>query len=243
MKKNLFIGGLAIAGFLVVGTANAQMVSGYGTNGGGMMGSWTYPAASSTLSASDTQMITEGKALYAQLQAKQISCSQLTSDNYEQLGEYFMDQATGASHAAMDSMMSGVMGEQGDQAIHIAWGEQYSGCVANATLSNGSWNSMMQGGGSTPWNKNYGFMPMMGYYGEYNYGPMMGYGYGWFGWIFDVLFWILIVFGIVMLVRRLNHSHHGWRDERSATDILKERYARGEIDKKEYEEKRKDLES
>ncbi|MFZ1910646.1 MAG: SHOCT domain-containing protein [Burkholderiales bacterium] len=81
------------------------------------------------------------------------------------------------------------------------------------------------------------------------YGPGMMGGYGWgggwgFGAIGMVLWWILIVLGIVLLARWLL-SGSPRRGEQGSTgralDILKERYARGEIDKQEYEEKKRDL--
>ncbi len=73
------------------------------------------------------------------------------------------------------------------------------------------------------------------------YNSMMGWGG--FGGIFMIFWWILIVAGIVLFVRWLiNESAKGSRkDEKTALDILKERYANGEIDKKEFEEKKKDL--
>ncbi|HUZ93239.1 MAG TPA: SHOCT domain-containing protein [Candidatus Paceibacterota bacterium] len=83
-------------------------------------------------------------------------------------------------------------------------------------------------------------------YGYYGYGPMMGYGYGdWFGWIFMILFWALVIAAIVFIVRRFGHGRrHGWHDHgHLAVDILKERYAKGEIDRKEFEEKKKDIEA
>jgi len=76
---------------------------------------------------------------------------------------------------------------------------------------------------------------------------MSGYGYGMaggFGWIFMVLWWVLIVIGIVALVKWVATSAPaGGRgsDGSRALDILKERYARGEIDDQEYQKRKHDL--
>jgi len=35
------------------------------------------------------------------------------------------------------------------------------------------------------------------YYGV----PMMGYGFSWFGAIFMILFWILVIAGIIVIIR------------------------------------------
>ena len=73
-------------------------------------------------------------------------------------------------------------------------------------------------------------------------GMMGGYGGGWFGSIIMVVFWIVVIIGIVFLIRWLVQSGgHGARSEESALEILKKRYARGEIDKKEFEARKKDL--
>lgn len=77
---------------------------------------------------------------------------------------------------------------------------------------------------------------------------MWGYdGYGWGGFGMGIgmfLFWGLIIAVIVLLVRGFG-SRSGSNEprlrEKTALDILGERYARGEIDKSEFEEKRRDL--
>jgi putative membrane protein len=90
-----------------------------------------------------------------------------------------------------------------------------------------------------------------GYGTGYGYGMgsgmMGGYGMGWFGEIFMILFWILIIVGLVFFIKwlvrsRKGHSSRSWKgSSSSALDILKERYARGEISKQEFEEKKRDL--
>ena len=76
-----------------------------------------------------------------------------------------------------------------------------------------------------------------------------GWGHG-FGGIFMVLWWVLVVVGIVALVKWLMDSsalrgRNADRDDpgKSALDILKARYARGEIEQAEFEQKRRDLEA
>lgn len=74
---------------------------------------------------------------------------------------------------------------------------------------------------------------MMGYYN-------FGYGMGFYGWIMMVLFWAAIIWLIVWLVRQ--NSHQETRPEKQTpTDILKERFAKGEISKKEFDEMKKEL--
>lgn len=70
-----------------------------------------------------------------------------------------------------------------------------------------------------------------------------GDGYGWigFGWIFMILFWGLIIVGAVAIVRWLGRSGNDTRRQ-TPKEILQERYARGEIGREEYEQKRSDLE-
>lgn len=75
--------------------------------------------------------------------------------------------------------------------------------------------------------------------------PMMGFGGGWWGMIMGIAFWALIIIGLIFLIRWLVQNT-GQRKEsasHSPLDILKQRYARGEISKEEYQNMRRDLES
>lgn len=67
-----------------------------------------------------------------------------------------------------------------------------------------------------------------------------GAGGGWLGFIFMLVFWGLIIVGIFYLIKAISQGQNG-RSGQSAIDILKERYAKGEIDKKEFESMKKDL--
>jgi len=79
---------------------------------------------------------------------------------------------------------------------------------------------------------------------RYAYGPhMMWWGGGWAGMVFGPLFMILTLAAVIafaaLFVRWLGGPWHGTAPQgRTPLDILKERYARGEIDKEEYEERR-----
>lgn len=70
---------------------------------------------------------------------------------------------------------------------------------------------------------------------------------GWGGWLigvpFMILFWGLLILGIVALVRYLGHPSPsaGQRHEETPLDILKRRYAQSEINKEEFEQKKRDL--
>ena len=77
------------------------------------------------------------------------------------------------------------------------------------------------------------------YFGAGRYG-MMGFGMG-FGWMFMILYvGVLIWFFATPGNHCMTHTHHGGSDK-DATDILKKRYAAGEISKKQYEEMKKEL--
>jgi putative membrane protein len=76
---------------------------------------------------------------------------------------------------------------------------------------------------------------------DHGWGPGMMWGWWGMGWIFMIIFWGLVVVGVIFLIRYLIGTTKTGRGEESALDILKKRYARGEIDKEEFEQKKKDL--
>jgi putative membrane protein len=86
---------------------------------------------------------------------------------------------------------------------------------------------------------------------RYGYGPhKMWWGGGWAGMILGPLFMILVLAVSIALVMLLARSMGGpWHGappyqgppSRTPLDILRERFARGEIDKQEFEERRRVL--
>jgi len=83
-----------------------------------------------------------------------------------------------------------------------------------------------------------------------NWGEFGGWGMG-FGFVVMLLFWLLIVVGIVALIRWLLLQSQSGRDQgrndkprdKTPLEIVQQRDARGEIDREEYEQKKRDLES
>lgn len=115
----------------------------------------------------------EGKKIWEQLQAKETSCDKLSDDNFQVLGEYYMGRMTGTSHEAMNTMMIQMMGEQGEQQMHVVMGKRLSGCNVNAEIP--------QNGTS--------FMPMM-----WNF-------WGGFGsWLFQLTIVVWLIVGVLTTV-------------------------------------------
>ena len=118
----------------------------------------------------------EGKEIWDKLQAKQLECKDLTNDNYAVLGEYFMGQSIGNTqrHAAMNQMMTSMMGEEGEEQMHIVMGKRLSSCDTGT-----------KGGGN----------PMMGNLGQ---SPM-----GWFGfasWLVTLTWIVWLAVGILAAI-------------------------------------------
>lgn len=81
-------------------------------------------------------------------------------------------------------------------------------------------------GQERPWD--WGWHPMWGFWGL----GMM---------VFMLLFWAVVIIALVAAIRWLMRQGREPRREDAALEILRQRYARGEIGREEYETKKRDL--
>lgn len=88
--------------------------------------------------------------------------------------------------------------------------------------------SVLIQGGSYDW----GMHPMWGFWGGWGIGMML----------FMLLFWGLVIVAVVLGIRWLVNQGKETRSD-SALEILRQRYARGEINKEEFEARKKDLQA
>ena len=84
----------------------------------------------------------------------------------------------------------------------------------NLLETNGDWGYMMPGMGTFFW------------------------GMGGFGFLFMILFWIVIIWAIYWFIQQMISQQ---KPQKDSLEILKERYAKGEITKEEFENMKKDL--
>ncbi len=56
-----------------------------------------------------------------------------------------------------------------------------------------------------------------------------------------IFWWVIIIGAVIVIAKGLFFSSNRGPENQSALDILKKRYARGEIDKEEFSEKKKDI--
>ncbi len=139
----------------------------------------------------------------------ELSCDAVTDDQFEELGDAVMQTMIGddEAHEVMDNMMGGE-GSTSLRSMHIAMGQRYLGCAQGQFGTMGMMGMMggLRGGD--------GFM-MSNFYSPWGMTGMSGIGM--------LLFWVVVIIGIVLLVRWLvgQQSAQGT----SALSILKERYA------------------
>lgn len=83
-------------------------------------------------------------------------------------------------------------------------------------------------------------------WGPWRMHEWMGWGSGWGGMIFGPLMmiaWIAVLVAVVVFIVRWlgGGSVSGVKPERTAREILDDRYARGDIDREEYLRRRQDI--
>lgn len=178
MKKLLLLSVLVASLFVVLPSVSAQ----------GMMGNFNNQNGA-TPDPSTAQDEANGKAVWDKLQAKQVTCKDLTDDDFDVLGDYFMGQMVGSSHSTMNSNMTRMMGADGEKQMHIVMGKQYSGC------------NSINGTPATP--SGTGYFPMMGGWGQQGFGNrgfmMGGTATGFYG-VHMILALVTWVIGIVFLL-------------------------------------------
>jgi putative membrane protein len=81
---------------------------------------------------------------------------------------------------------------------------------------------------------------------DYSMRPwMMNWGFGmwWFMPFVMLAFWIVVIVGMIFFIRWLMWSSKGReiKSEETPLDILKKRYAKGEISKEDFERMKKDI--
>lgn len=151
---------LLLIGVCVLLGYSAQLV-----HAQGMMGGFQNTTTTEFASQSSTQDEAAGKAIWDKLQNKQVTCANLTDDDFDVLGDFFMGNMMGSSYDYMDQLMTQRLGSDGEKQMHIAMGKRLSGCDTNAVLPSGS---------------DY-FTPMMGNFNNVSWSGgtrgMMGYGF------------------------------------------------------------------
>jgi hypothetical protein len=117
--------------------------------------------ASSAL-ASLSEEVNSGKATAARIDAGAARCENLSTTDFEHLGEYVMERTVGSrsAHEAMNARMEAMIGSANSDRMHEAIGRRYAGCATSGTGS-----GMMGGTG------------MMGATGGWS--TMLGSGYAW----------------------------------------------------------------
>ncbi|MBI5135145.1 hypothetical protein HZA86_02840 [Candidatus Uhrbacteria bacterium] len=157
-------------------------------------------ASDSSVSTTGTDEFVQAKALIDQ----GVSCSQLSTDQLERLGDYYMEQMMpGPAHKNMEQILGGE-GSESLKQMHILMARRwYCGDAVGMGMMGmmgGVYGPGMMGGniGSSTASP-YGMMGR-GWSGSYG---MMGAGYGWGGGLVSVLVIILLIAGIAASLKYL----------------------------------------
>lgn len=75
-----------------------------------------------------------GKIIWEKLKEKKIQCKNLSLDDFETLGKYFMKQMTGESSEAIEKMAEQMLGKENEKEMYSVLGKRLSGCEPTAAF-------------------------------------------------------------------------------------------------------------
>jgi len=160
-----------------------------------------------------------------------ISCDDLTDDEFELLGDYYMElMHPGEAHVRMDAMMGGE-GSESLKLMHINMGKRFYCDGEDYTVGSGM---MMGGMGNMMNNPSSQGFSMMSFPGTTTI--MGNYGVGYFiNLLLMIVIFVLFIMAIIWLYKNT------FTKKEKPMNILKNRLAEGKITKKEYDELKKEL--
>ena len=187
----------------------------------------------------------QGAQLLQSVQAGEQKCQQLSRTQSELIGEYVMGRMVGSTprHEAMNRQITATSGASGEVQAHVFMGQRFAGCSSGATpAAFGSMMGMMgsysgASGGMTGNGRDAGNgSTMMG-----RTGSRVSRDNGWSS-TNSVLVILVAVLAAALLAIA---TRRPWRRSPPKTpfDILRDSYARGDIDTADYEQRRHALQS
>ncbi len=184
----------------------------------------------------------QGAQLLRKVEAGTVSCASLKTEDFDHIGEYVMERMLGspAAHEAMNRQMAATMGRQGEAQAHVYMGQRFAGCASGrAPNAFGAMMGMMGAGmmGSVYGSGGSGMMGTRS-------GGMVGFGSrssaGGDGWGSGDTVMVVLMALLIVLAGAGLAAWKPWRQNRARTplEMLQARYARGEIDQREFERRR-----
>ena len=168
-----------------------------------------------------------------------IGCDKLTGEQLESIGDYYMEQMhPGEAHEMMDQMMGGE-GSESLRQVHINMAKRLYCNEDVGGMMGGGMMNMMMGGNMMGSGGMMGMMNMMGGNMMGNYPSYYSYGYNSFWNILWSIFLIGVIALVIWFIYKLTKKGKG---SETPINILQKRYAKGEINKKQFEEIKKEME-
>jgi len=173
----------------------------------------------------------EGQAIYTKFIMGQAKCADLKDSDFLAVGNYVLNQVPESQRSVLNVYINQYKGTLSDKDYATMMGKIFTACEIPTAVGNVSADGINKGAFN---------------YGGYGYlGMFSGLGMIW-GIIKFVIGLIILIFIIKFVMRLLGGKKEveklmKMNKSESAEDILKERYAKGEIKKEEYEEKKKEI--